>query len=185
MKNFERFGRLLKIFGKILAIILLAIFQASFIAALPWPLNYFNLVLSVLVFITVILDFNQALWFALCAGLILDAFSFSSFGTLAAILILVALILNFLFKNFFTNRSLYSLVILGLIGNGIYILSLLIFNFLFFVFGASDNLEKFFSGDNVFGLIWQIFFGIISLATMFILFNFLSKKLKSVFVDVK
>jgi rod shape-determining protein MreD len=183
MKKFERLGYLLKIIGKAAAIILLAMFQTSFIAALPWPFNYFNFVLSVLIFITAILNFRQALWFAFFSGLILDTFSFSGFGTIAAILILVAIIINFLFRNFFTNRSLYSLVILGLIGNGIYILSLLIFNFLFFIFGATDNLEKFFSRENIFGLGWQIVFGVLFLAILFLLFNFLSKKLKSVFLD--
>lgn len=183
MKKLERFGYLFKIFGKAAAIILLALFQISFISILPWPFNYFNFVLSVLIFIVVIFDFRQALWFALFSGLILDIFSLSIFGTIAVIMILVAVIVNFLFRNFFTNRSLYSLVILGLIGNGIYILSLLISNFLFFIFGATDNLEKFFSGDNIFGLGWQIIFSVLFLAIMFLMFNFLSKRLKSVFID--
>ncbi|MFA5128607.1 MAG: rod shape-determining protein MreD [Patescibacteria group bacterium] len=183
MKKFERFRHLLKIIGKAAAISLLVLFQASFIAALPWPFNYFNFVLSVLIFIAVIFNFRQALWFALFSGLILDIFSFSGFGTMAAILILNAIIINFLFRNFFTNRSLYSLIIIGLIGNGIYILSLLIFNFLFFIFGAADNLEKFFSRENIFGLGWQVVFGVLFLAILFLLFNFLSKKLKSVFLD--
>ncbi len=165
--------------------ILLVLFQTGFIATLPRPFNYFNLVLSILIFITVLLNFRQALWFALFSGLILDMFSFSGFGTMAVVLLLVAVILNFLFKNFFTNRSLYSLVILGFLGNAAYILFLLIFNFLFFIFGAPDNLDKFLSRANIFGLLWQIIFSVSFLAVMFLVFNFVSKKLKSVFLDIK
>ncbi|MBI5071860.1 rod shape-determining protein MreD [Candidatus Falkowbacteria bacterium] len=183
MKKFERAGLIFEVFGKALAIVLLVLFQASFIAALPWPANYFNLVLSILIFITVILNFRQALWFALFSGLILDLFSFSNFGTLAITLLLVTSILNVLFRNFFTNRSFYSLIILGLIGNLIYIFLLLIFNFLFFVLGAAENLEKFSSRSNIFGFGWQIIFSISFSAILFLAFNSLGKKLKSVFID--
>ncbi len=183
MKKIERLGYLFKIISRAVAVCLLALFQISFIAILPWPLNYFNLILSTLIFITTIFNFSQALWFALFAGLIIDEFSFSGFGTMAAILIIVATAINFLFRNFFTNRSLYSLVILGLIGNGVYILSLLIFNFLFFILGAAESLEKFFSYDNIWGLGWQMIFNVLFLTIIFLALNFLSKKLKSVFID--
>ncbi|MBU1146443.1 hypothetical protein KKD80_02770 [Patescibacteria group bacterium] len=185
MKKFERVGDFLKILGKAAATVFLVLFQISFIAALPWPGNYFNLVLVILIFITVIFNFHQALWFGLFSGFLIDMFSLSGFGTIAAISILVVIILNFLFKNFFTNRSLYSLMILGLIGNVIYILSLLLFNFSFFIFGGTDSLLKFFSRANILGLLWQIMFSVLFLMVMFLAFNFLSKKLKSVFLDVK
>jgi len=44
MKKFERLGNLLKIIGKAAVVVLSVLFQTSFIAALPWPFNYFNFV---------------------------------------------------------------------------------------------------------------------------------------------
>lgn len=183
MANLKRSGRLFRVLGDALIIILFSLFQTSFIAALPWPFDYFNLTLSILIFVAVILSYRQALWFALFSGLILDLFSSLYFGTLTASLLLTAIILDALFKNFFTNRSFYSLVILGLIGNAIYNLFLLIANFVFFIFGAGNNLFKFASRDNLLGLGAEIIFSVSFLAVMFLAFNFLSKRLKSVFID--
>lgn len=182
MAQATRLGDVLKVFGDALAVVFFSLVQTSFIVVFPWPFNYFNLVLSLLIFFTVIINYRRALWFALITGFILDLFSSSLFGTLTITMIFTAIILNALFKNFFTNRSFYSLIILGLIGNAVYDLLLLAFNFLFFVFGVANNLEKFLSSDNIFGLGWQAVFNLCFLAIMFFSFNFLSKKMKSVFI---
>lgn len=183
MVKFERWRYLFKIFGNASVVVLFFLIQVSFIAVLPWPFNYFNLILSILIFIAVALNYRQALWFALVSGFLLDSFSFLNFGTLTVAMLLTVIILNVLFKNFFTNRSFYSLIILGLIGNVIYDLLLLISNFSLFVFGAANNLDKFFSQNNILGFGWQIIFNICFLAALFLSFNFLSKKMKSVFID--
>jgi len=133
--------------------------------------NYFNLVLSVLVFITVILNFNQALWFALFAGLILDAFLFPvsdarrdfNFGRTNFKLSLQKFFYQslFIFSGYpWLDRKRSLCFILGC------------FQFYIFYFGASDNLDKFFSRENIFGLVWQILFGTLFLAAVFLLFNF-------------
>jgi cell shape-determining protein MreD len=184
MAQTARLGYFFKIFGEVLAVILFSLVQASFLAALPRPFDYFNLVLSLLIFLTIIINFRQALWFAIIAGFILDSFSLSSFGALTVTMLITAVILNALFKNFFTNRSFYSLLILGLMGNVIYDLLLLIFNFVFFIFGIQNNLENFLGINNISGLGWQIIFNFCFLAIMFWSFNFLSKRMKSVFIDV-
>jgi len=181
MLKLERSRYLLKILGNASLIILFSLLQISFFTILPWPFNYFNLILSVVFFITIILNYGMGLWFAVSAGLILDLFSFLNFGTLTISLLLTVIAVNFLFDNFFTNKSLYSLIILGFLGNLVYIIILLVFNFAYFIFGINNNLNKFFTLSNFYGLLWQFFFNILLLSALFLIFNFLSKKLKSVF----
>lgn len=181
MAKFKRSKYLLKILGKIFLLIFFSLLQISFFSLFPWPFNYFNLLLPVIFFITIILSYEQGLWFAFFSGLILDLFSFSNFGTLTLAMFCVAIIINILFNNFFTNRSFYSLIILGFLGNFIYVTILSILNFIFFIFDIPNNLVQFFTMSNLCGLFWQMFFTVLSLAVLFFIFNFFSRKLKSVF----
>jgi hypothetical protein len=113
--------------------------------------------------------------------LVLDLLSFSNFGAMTMAMLCAVIAVNALFNNFFTNRSFYSLIILGFLGNLIYAAALLFFNFIFFIFSLPNILDKFFTAPNLYGFLWQIFFNVLSLAILFFIFNFLSKKLKSVF----
>jgi cell shape-determining protein MreD len=175
LKNFEYFFR---IFWSGLCIIILGTIQVGFFSALPRPFNYFNLILSAAVFITFALDYGKGLWFAFFSGLIIDLFSYLPFGTMTFLMMITVVSVNALFNNFFTNRSLYSLISLGVLANLIYAAGLLFFNFIFFVLGTANNLEKFLSAPNILGMLWQSVFGIGLLLILFFSFTFLSKKLK-------
>lgn len=181
MANPKRSERLFKIFGKVVFVVFFSLVQTSFVTALPWPWDFFNLVLSVAIFITVILSYRQGLWFAVFSGLIIDLFSFLNFGTMVCVMLLTVISVNGLFNNFFTNRSFYSLIILGFLGSVIYFILLFVFNLAFFISGAANNLDKFFTAANLYGSLWQAVFNVFLLAVLFIVFNFVSKKLKSVF----
>lgn len=181
MSNFQYSEFLLKVFGKIFFIFFLSLFQMSFLSVMPWPLNYLNLILSIIFFVAIILDYWQGLWLALFFGLILDFFSFFHFGTITIVILITLIIIEFLFKNFFTNKSLYSLIVLGFLGNIIYATGLLVFNFLYFIFNVSNGLNKFLTSTNIYGLFWQMIFNVCILFILFLVYNFLSKKLKSVF----
>jgi rod shape-determining protein MreD len=78
-------------------------------------LSQFNLFLVVLVFFVNLSSFSAALIFAFGSGLLLDIFSSLPFGTYLTTLGLTALVLEFLFFNFFTNRSFYSLLMLAVL----------------------------------------------------------------------
>lgn len=181
MINLKRSEYIFKIVSNTILIIFLSLVQTNFFTALPWPWNFFNLVLSIAIFITVITNYRQGLWFALFSGLIIDTFSSLPFGTMTLATLLVVITINTLFNNFFTNRSLYSLIILGFLGNIIYFIFLLLINSVLFVFGVINNLDIFFTGENIYGFLWQAIFNVFLLALLFIIFNFVSKKLKSVF----
>ncbi len=170
----KRSEYLLKILGGIFLIIFFAILQTSFFPLLPYPFNYFNLILPIIFFITVILNYRDGLWFALCAGIIIDFFSFLNFGALTLSMLAAVVFINWLFSNFFTNRSFYSLIILGFLGNLIYIAGLLFLNFVFFILDTNTALAHFLTLSNFFRLLWQILFNVLLLTILFfgILYNF-------------
>lgn len=181
MPKFERSGRFLKFFWGAVFVILVSLVQAGFLSVLPWPANYLNLVLSAAIFITFAIEYRQGLWFSFFAGLIIDLFSYLPFGSFSAILLATVIAVNALFNNFFTNKSLYSLIFLGLLGSLIYTTALLFFNFSFFIVGLPNNLDIFFAANNLLGLAWQIAFNIALLVVSFFVFNFFNKKFKKAF----
>ncbi len=149
--------------------------------ALPWPFDYLNIVFLAGVFITFAIGYSQGLWFAFFCGLAMDFFSYLPFGTMTLLQVLSVIAINFMFINFFTNRSLYSLIFLGFLGNIIYIIGLLTFNFIFFVLNLNNNLDKFLLWPNLAGLMWQILFSVIVLGISFFVFSFFGKKIKKIF----
>lgn len=181
MAKLKRSEYIFKIISNAVLVIFFSIVQTNLLVSLPWPWNFFNLILSIVIFVTVVLSYHRGLWFALFSGLIIDLFSFLPFGTMTLAMLLTVIIINNLFNNFFTNRSLYSLIILGFLGNIVYFAFLLFINLIFFVFDITNNLDIFFTAENLYGFFWQMIFNVSLLTLLFIIFNFISKKLKSVF----
>lgn len=107
------------LFNGLLIFLLFAI-QLAFIPVLPGWIGSLNLILVVLVFILVFGNFNLAMLWALTLGFLYDALSFSIFGLHLLSLGLTVMAVNFLLKNFFTNRSLYSLITLVALTTFIY-----------------------------------------------------------------
>lgn len=101
-------SKYLKIFAYLVSIIVIALVQISFISALPGWLDGFNVILLLLLFMIGLQNFEIALWWAFGLGLVLDFFSFSFFGAYTLSLLIVVVLIQFLLKNFITNRSLYS-----------------------------------------------------------------------------
>jgi cell shape-determining protein MreD len=163
-----------KTFIEFILILFIIILQISL------PLNL-NLVLSIILFITIILNFRTALKWGLISGLLLDLYSPLNFGIITLTLFATILIVDALFNNFFTNRSFFSLIILGLSGNLIYNILIIVLNFVCYFLRFSDfsiDLNRIFLKDAAL----QIIFNLICLSTFFIIFNIGSKKLKSVFI---
>jgi len=99
----------------------LATAQIGLIGGLPNILTGVNLVIIALVFSLALFDFQSAAYLALGVGLIEDVYSFLPFGLHLASLLLTLLAINFLYKSFFTNRSLYSFAALVALANLIYL----------------------------------------------------------------
>jgi cell shape-determining protein MreD len=169
----------MKILGNILALLALGIAQVSFLTTWPAPVSNLHLLLSVVVFLAIILDYQRALWWALGGGLFLELYSGSSFGTIVLSLLLTVMAVNFLFTNFFTNRSFYSLMIIGFIATALYNILFWLGTVSVAVLGAPVVLS---SGGFFSQFFWQPLFNLIVLAIIFVTYYFSTGRLKNIFL---
>lgn len=164
---------------QIISLIIIGILQVSFLTTWPWPINSLNLILSLTIFLTVIINYRRGLFFALGGGLFLELYSSLPFGITTLSLIFTVIMINLLFNNFFTNRSFYSLLFLGLISTFIYNLAILGFDFLGLIFGISD----YFFGFNFWtSFFWQPILNLLILAIIFFTYNISTGRLKNIFL---
>jgi len=170
-----------KIIVNIILIFVVVIMQLSFLNGLPAKLNNLNLILIILVFILVLFGLDIAAWWTVGIGLLLDIFSFMPFGIYLVSLSLTIIITNFLLINFFTNRSLYSFLALVSIATLIYAVLLTCLSYFVNLLGIKETALVI---NKNFWLIkfYQLILNLIITTTIFYLINFISKKLRPVFL---
>lgn len=164
-----------------LLIICLTAIQISFIPSLPFQINHFNLILVILIFILNLYGLRTALWWSAGAGLLLDIFSFSFFGIFLISLSASVVFVYFLLKNFFTNRSLYSFLVLTVVFTIFYEMILGFLNYFISIFLTAANLSfltMVFWQD----LFYQLVFNLATVIMIFYFVNFFSNKLKPAFL---
>jgi len=164
-----------------ITIIVLAILQTSFLNLFDSSIAYLNLIVLFLVFLVFSLDLIPLLWWSLATGIVLELFSIFPYGLTATIVLLTAVGLQFLFKNFLTNRSIYTFVLLVVAGTAIYNLLLFLSSFLLFSLNVTDF--NFLSGQLFWtGLIYQTLFNLCTAWVLFFISQFLSNRLKKRFL---
>jgi len=99
---------------------LIAIFQVSLISAWPSYFGQINLVLIVLIFTLFFFGSDSAAWLVLIFGGWLGLFYFQFFAFYPLILLATALVSQLLLKNWLTNRSLYSFLVLISVATVVY-----------------------------------------------------------------
>lgn len=95
--------------------VFLAVIQFSYLSALPGPFRQLNLVLIFLIFILFFFGFRPTLWLTLLLGFWLDLMTFKFFGLYLLSLSLTVWAAQGILKNWLTNRSLYSFLLLAII----------------------------------------------------------------------
>ncbi|MBI4811852.1 hypothetical protein HY798_00145 [Candidatus Falkowbacteria bacterium] len=170
-----------KIILNVFLILTLTAVQLSFISGLPGWLNNFNLILVVLIFILGLGNLRLALAWMIGAGLLLDIFSFSPFGVYLISLSLTAVATNFLLTNFFTNRSLYSLLVLIFFSSLVYNFFLAVINYTALL--ASGREAIFYLGLIFWSAVLkQSVLNALGVLVIFYALNLASKKFKPVFL---
>lgn len=124
---------MIKFLLNLFLILLIFLLQTSLLASWNNLAFLVNLPLIAIIFIAVIIRYKLALIWAFLLGLLLDLYSPEPFGLTALLLLFTVIVVNTLFNNFFTDRSLASLLILGII-------SFLVYQFIFFLLNPSVNL---------------------------------------------
>lgn len=163
---------------------LVAIVQLSFISSLPPVYFAINLPLTALLFSFLFFDRNNAVIVAIIMGFWLDILNFNFFGLHILVLVAIVFILDFTLRNWLTNRSLYSFLVLS-------VLSAVIYNlFIYSLIGLWSSES---SGFNFFlfqlyfwqQLMWQMLWSGGFMLLFFSLANSLSKHLKPFFLEKK
>lgn len=170
-----------KIIFNIILIISLAILQLSFFNALPGWLSGFNAAIVAIIFILGLGSFGLAFWWAIGLGIFFDVYSFAPFGFYLFSLVGMVVVTNFLLVNFLTNRSLYSFLVLTIFAFSSYRIFLYILNYLFKFFGT-NNLDLTVNMNFWFNELKSLSVDLFAVFVVFYLVNFMSKKLKPVFL---
>lgn len=163
------------------AIVLFLILQVGFLPTLGGPLGDFNLALGTVIFIAAVFNRELALGYGLGLGAGLEIFAASPYGLILVNLILTVLLIDWLLKHLFTNRSFYSLTALALIGVNFYYLAALAGNHLLYFLKVTElNIElnsfyfRFLGWQNVAQLVLAVF--------AFVILNLVSRRFKTVFL---
>ncbi|MDO8669235.1 MAG: hypothetical protein Q7K65_02990 [Candidatus Buchananbacteria bacterium] len=158
---------------------LLATVQITLFGSFGDYFNSFNFLLAALVILLFLVDFKWIVYFTILSGLILDIYSSLPFGIFLLSFFSAVSISDFLLSNFFTNRSFYSVIFLGLSAVLSFNLVFLITSGLFYLLGISD-----FYIDQ--GYWWKLFYQIINislvLSALFFIINSVSRKFKPNFI---
>lgn len=101
-----------KIIANLILIFVLAVLEISFASGLPGLAQNVDLLIVALIFVLILSGWRLALLWALTAGLIIDFYSFTPLGMNILGLAAAMVACQFLLNNFFTNRSLYSYIVL-------------------------------------------------------------------------
>ncbi|PIY95518.1 MAG: hypothetical protein COY66_06660 [Candidatus Kerfeldbacteria bacterium CG_4_10_14_0_8_um_filter_42_10] len=159
----------------LLTILILDIIQASFINLAGENVAYLNILIIFLVFLVFYLETVPMLWFAFLTGAITELFSFYPFGIVTAIVVTSAIFLSFLFKNFLTNRSLYTFLLLTAAGTIIY--NLLIFISSYILYWFEDAGISIVSGNKFWiGLLWQLIINVIVALVLFLIARIITRR---------
>jgi len=143
--------------------------------------KFFNPLMLLIIYITLIYGLRLSLICSIVGGFLLGLYSLLNFGLIMISLIICTLVVNYLFNKLFTNRSLYSLNLLVIFGTIVYNLSLFVINWFLFIFNSST----FFISINyiyIYHLIIQIALSCLVVTLIYILFNYLTQRLKKTFL---
>ncbi len=173
--------KFLSVFFFIATAIFVVILDRSFFPALGGSFLSVNLTLSLAIYLLIIIDRNLALAFFLTASLLLILLGSTLSLSSLFVGIPVLVVMDWVFESFLTNRSYYTLLILG--GAGWYsyyfVITLLI---LFYRVLQLNMYLPVISFSWVSGIAFGSLFLMAFLSVAFIGTNFLSKKFKSYFI---
>ena len=169
-------------YGSVIALIFfLTALDAAFFPALGYYSNFINITLMVSIYLLVIVRRDFALFIYAITTTLTSLYTVSWLFVPVLLGIGVLLFIDILFESFFTNRSYYTLLLLGLIAWFVY----------YAVFALIVTITLLFSPESIVptihfswlkGVLTGAIVLIISLTILFLLTHFLSKKFKSYFI---
>ncbi len=154
----------------------LVLLQFSYISLWYYPFYLLDLIVPTIIFLFLVTKKEMVWVFALSCALLLDFLDFNFFIVNTISLVLVVFLIENWLRNWFTNYSLYSFLVLSA-------LAIFIKNVVYFAF--SDNLANFFQVAFWLNLAWQIFYSLILVLVFFYIALKINKSLKPAFLGRK
>ena len=124
---------------KYLITILLVVIQPSFFKGLGYPWFNMNLLISMAVFWIVYDGLEGSLGPIMVGAILLDLFSGNIFGVIIMAVFLSCHLINLIFLHIFTNSSLFSLLVLGVVMSVLYNFLLSFFKYFVYWINISSH----------------------------------------------
>jgi len=162
-------------------VIFIFLFQYSFLSHFK-ILYYINLPLFLFIFSLIILNEKLTLYWTAPLAFLMETYNTTIFGIILLSFISTYLLINFLFKKFFTNNSLTTLLALGITATITY--NVFIFVFSFLLSHIIQTHIEYNIGSYLFTpLLWQIVLQVILLLLGFTILNKFTKKMNLNFLN--
>lgn len=171
----------LKALFHVLVVSLLFVVQKGFLSGVFAFGGNLNLIIVFLIYLLVFSKFELAIFYTMLLVVLYELFSFYFPGAYLFSFLAMLIVANFLLVNFFTNRSLYSVVALTFFSTLVFTLTfysqVAIYNYLFAAEKSVFNLIIFAKVETI-GLILNLLCALLA----FYLLNFISKKVQPTFL---
>ena len=132
---------ILKILKYLLAVAAIFIAHVLILNILPFPFNHINVVLIVFLWLIIYSGSARVLWLALPLAFLLELFVSFPFGLTSSALIITLMIMYWILRNIFTNRSLFIVFFAGFLGIAIFRFSFLMILLLINLFNPGFTLS--------------------------------------------
>ncbi len=170
-----------KILAFLIAVYILTVIQLSFVQTLLYPWSQISLVIAAVYLIGLVWNYHLGLGVGMWAGFLLELSSPLTPGAMVVPLIISLLIINFLFKLLFTNRSVYSMMILTVVGGMFYHLGQWLIEFVAQHLGWTYR-ALIVSPSFLQAMVWQISLTTLVVVIIFLIFYRFSKLARSNFL---
>lgn len=161
---------IIRVLINVLVVILFALVQTSFISGLSSSLGGLQLAILLSLFFLAIDKKSLAFIYAFAIGLVMSFFSMAPFGLYALAFLLAVIVVDLVFENIITNRSLYSFIMLSVVANVSY--KIFLYSFWMIISWLNYDLVPFVLDTNFW--IFEIKILLVNMITMIVVYQALS-----------
>lgn len=156
-------------------------FEFSFLPALTFPFFLINAPLLAIVVFAFLYDFRKGIFLSLLLGALFDLITINQFGIMTFTILITFLFVHLLLQGIFTNKSCYSLIALGIIGNFFYT-SMSVCIQIILSFLDATPLQLRLSWTLLRSFLWELFLTMLFLWIFWHIVNTLTRTFKVVFI---
>jgi len=148
---------------------------------LPYPLNQINIIFVAMAWLLILTGRANVLWYGAPLAFLIEVFGSSQFGLNSLLLLFSFLLIFWLLINYFTNRSLLIVMLLGVIGMTFYRSCYILYHLIFT--SGEENINWSLGGIfSLYGI--EIIVTTITLTLFYLLTTIFIKKLNPSYISI-